>query len=109
MADTKYHSPFMGSVTATSTAQSLYTLLQAVFTNIPQKASQVIIQSDTTNGATTLYVGNSAVTSALTGSNLAASQALPLGPLSSNLIALNDLWLLSSSASIQVNVIVVVR
>ena len=109
MADSSYHTPFMCSVTVTGTRASLLTLLQAVFTNIPLKASQVTIQNDTGSGSSSLYIGNSAVTSTNAGSNLSANQALPLGPLPSNLIVLNDLWLLSSSGSIQANVQVIVR
>ena len=75
MADTKYHSPFLGSITATTTAQSLFTLLSAYFTNLPAKACHVIIQLDLGSGGTTLTVGNSGMTSTNYGSVLAASQA----------------------------------
>lgn len=109
MADTAFHTPFMGSVTATGTAQSLYTLLLAKFTQLPIRACFVSIQLDTSAGATSLYIGNSAVLSTNAGVNLSANQAQQTYAFDSNLIALNDLWLLSAGGSIQVNIVVVVR
>lgn len=108
MADTSYHSPFMGSVTATNVKQQLLTLLQAVFTNIPIRACFVQIQFD--NAATgNLYIGNSAVTSVFCGANLVATQAfiIPQGP--SNLVSLADVYVLTSAASGQINVTVLTR
>ena len=109
MATTELHTPFMASVTATTTGQSLLTLMQAVYSSIALRACYVAIQLDTTSGATSLYIGNSTVSSINCGVNLSANQAQQVYAFDSNLIALNDLWLRCSTATVQVNITVVVR
>ena len=60
MAVAGFLSPFMGSVTATTTAtSSLWTLLSAVYTNLPHKCCYLQIQVDPGAGGTGLYIGKS--------------------------------------------------
>jgi hypothetical protein len=109
-ATSGYHTPFMGSVLANSVnAQSIYTLLQAFWSDLPIRASYVQIQLDTTAGSTFLYIGNSNVSSTMCGANLSANQANQQYAFDSNLIALNDLWIICSTGEVRVNLIVMVR
>ncbi len=109
MAVSGFHSPFMGSVTATTTAQSLYALFSAVYSDLPIRAQVVRIQLDPGAGSTSLYVGNSAVTSTNCGVAFSASQVLDMPSVSSNLYALKDIYLLASTGTCQVNLTVVTR
>lgn len=109
MATPENHTPYMASVTATTTAQSLLTLMQAVYSSIALRACYVAIQLDTTAGAASLYIGNSTVSSVNCGVNLSANQAQQVYAFDSNLVALNDLWLRASAGTPQVNITVVVR
>jgi hypothetical protein len=109
MAISGYHTPFMGSVTATTAPQSLYTMLRSVWSDLPVRASYVQIQLDTTAGGTFLYIGNSNVSSSMCGANLSANQANQQYAFDSNLISLNDLWVVCSTGTVQVNLIVMVR
>lgn len=109
MAVSGYHSPFMGSVTATTTAQSLYALFSAVYSDLPIRAQVVRIQLDPGAGGTTLYVGNSTMTSTNTGIAYNAGQVADLPSVSSNLYALKDIYLLVSTGTSQVNLLVVTR
>lgn len=105
---TGYHVPFMGSVTATVTAQSLFTLLSAVWPALAHRALYVQLQLDTTAGATSLYIGNSNVAANMCGANLNANQANQQYAFDRNLIVLDDIYLLASTGSVQVNCIVVI-
>lgn len=109
MALTGYHTPFFGSVTATTSAQSLWSLLSAVWSSLPHRACFVQLQLDTGSGATSLYVGGSNVASNMCGANLNANQAQLIYAFDSNLISLDDIYLLASASTVQVNVTVNVR
>ena len=110
MATKGYHTPFMGSVTVNAiTAQNVFTLLSAVWSDLPLRASYVQIQLDTTAGGTFLYIGNSNVASNMCGSNLSANQATQYFAADSNLIVLSDLFLKCSANEVQVNLLVIVR
>jgi hypothetical protein len=102
-----YHTPFMGSVTVTTVPQSLYTLLQAIWADLPIRACFLQIQLDTTAGGTSLYIGNSNVAANMCGANLNANQANVQYAFDRNLLVLNDLWMVCSAATVQVNLIVV--
>src|SRR6266704_6306762 len=95
---------FMGSVsvTATSTGQDIFTLLSAIRTKLPHKACFLQVQSDTTNGSASLYVGNSDVASTMCGANLSANQAQQIFAFDSNLGILDQIFLVSSTGTIQV-------
>lgn len=101
--------PFMASVTATTSAQTLYALLSAIRTNLPAKASFVQLQLDPGAGGTALYIGNSDVSSVLNGASLLGGQAQQTFAFDSNLIVLAHIYLLASTGTCQVNVCVVVR
>ncbi len=109
MAVAGFLTPFAGSITATTGAQSLYTLLNAVFTNLPHKCCYLQIQLNTDAGGTILYIGNSNVSSTICGAALFAGQANQQLGFDSNLIVLDHIYLLASTGTAQVNVIVVVR
>lgn len=103
-----YHVPYMGSVTATTAAQSLYSLLSVIWPTLAHRALYIQIQLDTTAGATALYIGNSNVAANMCGANLNANQANQQYAFDRNLIVLDDIYLLASAGSVQVNVIVVI-
>src|SRR6266446_8169954 len=106
MAVTNFFTPFMGSVTATTTpTSSLWTLLQATFTNLPHKCAYLQIQLDPGAGGTSLNIGNSNVSAAMCGSALFAGQATQLFAFDSNLGVLDHVYLLASTGTAQVNVI----
>ena len=109
MAISGYHSPFLGSVTATTTAQSLYALFSAVYSDLPIRAQVVRIGLDPGAGSTSLIVGNSGVTSVNAGVVYSAGQTLDLPSVSSNLYSLKDIYLLASTGTCQVNLLVVTR
>ena len=111
MALPNYFTPFMGSVSVTITPNNVWNLLSPIFTNLPHKACFLQIQSDTTNGSTSLYVGNSNVASNMCGANLSANQAQQIFAFDSNLGVLDHIYLMSNNeaAPIQVNITVVVR
>ena len=109
MAVSGFHAPFMGSVTATTTAQSLFTLLAAVYSDLPIRAQVVRIQNDPGSGSMTLYVGNSAVTSTNCGIAYSAGQVADLPDTGANLYALKDVYLLCSTSTIQVNLVILTR
>lgn len=110
MATSGYHNPWMGSVIANGTvAQSVYALLSAIWSDLPQKAQWISIQLNNDAGATVLYIGNSDVSATETGVQLVATQAKEIPAGSSNLLYLKDIYLLASTGEVQVNLIVVVR
>lgn len=109
MATAGNHAPFMGSVTATTTAQQLLTLLRLVWSDLPAKAQFLQIQCNNDAGSATLFVGNSNVTSTMAGVNLTANQAVIFRADGSNLTSLADIYLLASTGTIQVNIISLTR
>jgi len=109
MAITGFKTPFMGSVTATTAAQDLYTLLSATFTNLPHKCAYLQIQLNTDAGGTVLYVGNSNVSSTMCGAALFAGQANQQFAFDSNLVVLDHVFIIASTGTVQVNLMVVVR
>jgi hypothetical protein len=113
-ATSETHAPYMCSVTVPTTAggTSLATLMGAVYSTLTAstKCRFLSIQVGAAAGASHLYVGNVAATggTALSATNcgvdLVATQAAWTMNMQSNLILLGDIYLLSSSGSIQVNV-----
>ena len=109
MATAGSHSPFMGSVTATTGAQSIFALLSTVWSDLPVNASYVQVQLDPGAGSTALYIGNSNVASNMCGASLVGSQATVFESGSSNSVALKDIFVRTSTGEAQVNLIVKVR
>jgi len=103
--------PFMGSVsvTATSTGQDIFTLLSAIRTKLPHKCCYLAIQADTTAGSASIYVGNSDVSATICGANLSGNQAQFVYAFDSNLLILDQIFLVSSTGTVQCNITVVVR
>lgn len=107
MATAGGHSPWMGSVTATVTAQSLFALLSAVWSDLPIRAVYVKIQLDSTASAASLYVGNSNVAANMCGFALTAGQSSGADSFATtNSHALKDIFLLASTGTVQVNIAV---
>lgn len=104
MAVTNRYTPTMGSVTISTAPQSIYTLLSAIFTNVHKHSCSVQIQLDTSASGVTCYVGNSNVTSSMCGANLSAGQATTLYGFDSNILNLDQIYLLGSGSG-QVNII----
>lgn len=100
--------PFMASVTATTTAQTVFALLSAIRTQLQHKCQFIQIQLDTT-AAGSLYIGDSDVASNNCGVNLSANQANQQFAFDSNLIVLDNIYLRASAATQQVNIVVVTR
>jgi len=100
--------PELCSVTVTNTATSLYTLLQTPRPNIQRRAQYLQLQLDL-SASGNLYIGNSDVSSTNNGANCVASQVHQQFAFDSNLILLDEIFLLASVASQQVNVMVVTR
>lgn len=111
MAITNTFTPFFAQVSfgATATGQDLYTLMSAVFSQIQHKACHINIQLDVTAGGATCSIGNSNVSTTMYGDQIVAGAAVPIGPFSSNLLVLDQIFLLSSSGTIKANIIVVTR
>jgi hypothetical protein len=113
MASTQTNSPFMGSVTATTAAQDLFTLLSAVFPKLTNKAQVVRIQLDPGSGSTVLYIGNNVTGNALAptmcGVAINAGQVLDMPSASSNLYVLSEIFILASTGTAQVNLTVLTR
>jgi hypothetical protein len=107
-ATTNTATPFMGSVTATTTAQTVFSLLSAVRSQLQHKCAYIQIQLDTT-AAGSLYIGDSDVASTNCGVNLSANQANQQFASDSNLIVLDNIYLRASAATQQVNIVVVTR
>lgn len=104
MATAGVKAPFMGSVSATVTAASVFTLLSAVWSDLPIRATYVKIQLDSTAGAASLYVGNSNVAANMNGFTLTAGQSSGLDSFATtNSFALKDVFLLASAGTLQVN------
>lgn len=110
MAATDGHNPWMGSVSVTGAAASVWTYLSAVWTNLPHKCCYLQLQLATSAGAATVSFGNSNVASVtMCGGTLSAGQINQTFAFDSNLLVLDDIYLIASAGTVQVNIIVVVR
>lgn len=111
MAASGRHAPFMCSVTATTTAQSLAALIATVYSDIgaPGHACFLQVQLDISAAGGILYGGNSNVSSTMCGFSLVASQISQTLAFDSNLLDLADIYLRASAGELQVNLIVLKR
>ena len=108
MSLTGQRTPELLSVTATNVAASIFSLIQTLRPNTSKRACFLQVQFDIA-GTGNLYIGNSDVTSTNCGANLVASQANQQFASDSNLILLDEIYLLTSAASGQVNLVILCR
>jgi len=111
--------PYCKQLTLASngTSYNLYTLLQAAAPSgvtVRKVACQLILQNDISDSTHKTFIGNSSLTAgsggADTGYDIAtAGAALTMGPFSSNLIHLDEIYLTSDTNSQLVNVIAITR
>ncbi len=111
MATAGLHSSFMGSVTVNgTTAQSVWALLSAVWSDLPHRCCFLQLQLDNGAGGTVCAFGNSNVSSTMCGGKLVASQTGVQMAFDSNLLHLDDIYLkLTTATEAQVNIIALVR
>jgi hypothetical protein len=104
--------PTMVSITVGTTALNLLATLRGLggtLANLPSRASYYSIEYDLAGGGN-LYIGNSAVSSSNCGRHLVPTQNqnIYVSPVdSSALCALDAIWVVSDTATQQVNVTVV--
>ena|ERR1035438_4920578 len=110
MALKGHRTPELLSVTATTTATSIYNLLVTANTraDIHRRCCFLQIQLDNA-AAGNLYIGNSDMTTTNYGANLVATQGNQQFAFDSNLISLMDIYLLASAATQQVNLFFITR
>lgn len=105
MANASFN-PFMFTVTlADTTLHPLATLINALATKptfaiLPSgvmRACGLVISNDIDNAAAKLYIGNSNITTSLYGKKLIAGQDWSPGSFESNLINLNNIYLLTDT------------
>lgn len=98
--------PWLKSVTLASanTDYSLLALMQAVDAAAPTRCSKLNIQLDLSAGSAHLYVGNSDVSGSNYGAVLVAGQVKVWEMGETNRILLSQIYLLSDTASQQVNI-----
>lgn len=109
MATAGGHNPWMGSISVTGAAASLWSYLSTVWSDLPHKCCYLQLQLDTTAGGSTVSIGNSNVATAMKGAQLVATQIGQTFAFDSNLLVLDDIFLLASAGTVVVNCIVVVR
>lgn len=100
--------PELLSVSVTGTAQSISNLIATLRPNASKRACYLQIQLDLAASGN-LYIGNSDVSSSNCGANLVASQANQQFASDSNLISLDQIYLLASTGTQQVNLVIINR
>jgi hypothetical protein len=88
----------MLAVSVTNVAQSLYSLLHAIDTDIEDHAESVELQEDPDGMAVVVYIGNSDVDSSHWGIKLQAAQFVTIPPVTGNLLLLRQIYLVASAA-----------
>ena len=110
MAISGSKNPFMASVTVTGAAASLYSYLSVLRPDLPHKCCYLQLQLATGAGAATLSYGNSDVVSVTNcGGTLSAGQIGQAFAFDSNLMDLDNFYVIASAGSVQLNCMVVVR
>lgn len=102
-------SPFMFSLTVTTSAQSFLTLMRVQRPDSKNHVQFLSIQADTTIGSTIVYIGNSDVALTMCGYNVQAGQAPVVFGGDSSLIIPGDIYLVCSTGTAQVNCCVITR
>lgn len=111
--------PYMKQLTLTlnTSAYNLYTLLQAAAPSgvtVRKVCCELHIQDDLTDSTHKIFIGNSALTPGSGGADTGWDTAtvggeFKLGPLSSNLIHLDQIYLTSDTSGVVVNVTAITR
>lgn len=97
-------------VTVGTAAVTLLSLLQAIDAGAPRVCAFLQLQADISNGSNLVYLGNSDVNAAsMYGSEIQAGQALPVMGFDSNLIALDQLYVVAGAPGQKLNVIYLTR
>ena len=98
--------PFLKSVIVTlaNTNYNLLTLMQVVDKAAPTRCSKLNIQLDTLAGAANLYIGNDDISGTNFGAHLNAGQAKIWESGETDRIVLNQIFLRSDTAGVQVNI-----
>lgn len=100
-------SPLMRSITLTQNVKAqLSVKLTALDPNFPARLSYVLFNYDVT-ATGNLYIGNSGVTLSNCGLHLVPGSAQPLAPPDDVVLLTTDIYLLSDSATNQVNLTIV--
>jgi hypothetical protein len=104
--------PWAKSVTLTTanTAYNLWALLQAADKSLQySECCKLQIQSAIVNGGANLYIGNADVSSTNRGAEIVASQAFGIEAIEQNLIDLKQIFLVSDTNAVVVNVMFMVH
>jgi len=111
MAISGSKNPFMASVSVTGAAASLYSYLSVQRPDLPHKCCYLQIQLATSAGGVTLSYGNADVVAAGTqcGGTLSAGQLGQIFAFDSNLMDLDNFYVVAGSGTVQLNCTVVVR
>ena len=109
MAVSTSHSPFMFSISVTGAAASLYSYAITVYSSFPKVLQFCQIQLDASASGATLYIGNSNVASNMCGAALVPTQATGLNTVPMPQVFTQDVYLLASTGTVQVNVIATPR
>jgi hypothetical protein len=75
---------------------------------LPSQVSQLILQSDSSNGSASIRVGGSSLTST-TGFVLSSGDAFGLGPMNLNILSTAAVYVMPSSNNLKLNVCMVTR
>ena len=97
------------TLTAANTNYQLSALLEALDADIPVKCAQIGLQFDSGAGADACLVGNSDLSATVFGRRLLATQAFDMGPVESNLLRTDQIWLRSNGAAHTVHVFLLTR
>jgi hypothetical protein len=119
MAGTIARSPWLGSFTLTdSTSRKLSDILisstfvatasQPLMASKP-RCQYLLIGNDIGNGGANLFVGNEGLTTAFFGAKLVAGQFVPYYSMDTNLILLDQIWLLTDTNPTVVTINMITR
>lgn len=109
MATAGAQTPFMASVTATTTPQTLLALMRTVWSDFKDHACFIQLQLDISAAGTTVAIGNANVSSVMRGASLSAGQINQTFVADTNCLIPGQIYLLASTGTALVNVIVVTK
>jgi hypothetical protein len=97
------YAPFMRSVTVGLAASQLSALLAAIEANFPTRLAILNLQSGAANTGH-IYVGNSAVAANNCGADIIPLGSVNIPQTDTGLILTTDVWIISTNAAQQLNV-----